>query len=371
VDKETKKQYQVALSLVSGVGASIAKNLISYCGSAQNVFEASSSQLRKIPNVGNKLVDALSGEKSRLLKEAERQLIEADKYDTKILLYTDKDYPQRLKNLPDSPYLIYHRGGTDLNTKKVVAIVGTRKATQYGKDMTQSLIAEMKQYNPLIVSGLAYGIDIEAHRASIKNDLPTIAVMASGMDTIYPSVHRETAKKMLSKGGLITEESFGTKPDAFRFPARNRIIAGMADVVVVVEAAEKGGALITARIANSYDKEVFAVPGRVNSAVSKGCNNLIKSHQASLLTGIKDFEYILNWSMKERKKMPQISLFENDFDEETKTIINFLKGKESVFIDDIVLKTQMPSSQVASCLLSLEFKGFVKSMPGKMFCLIN
>lgn len=370
MDRETKRYYQIALSLVSGVGASTAKNLISYCGSAQNVFEASAEKLRKIPNVGNKLVNALSGEKKAILIEAERQLKEADKYDTKIILYTDADYPQRLKNLPDSPYLIYHRGDADLNTQKIVAIVGTRKATQYGKDMTRTLIAEMKAYNPLIISGLAYGIDIEAHRAAIKNDLPTIAVMASGMNIIYPAAHKETAKTMLAKGGLITEQPFGTKPDAFRFPARNRIIAGMADVVVVVEAAERGGALITARIANSYDREVFAVPGRVNSAVSKGCNNLIKSHQASLLTSIKDFEYILNWTSK-AKKMPQISLFENDFDEGSRTIINFLKEKENAFIDDIVLKTQMPSSQVASCLLSLEFKGFIKSLPGKRFALIN
>src|SRR5690606_16227964 len=211
------------------------------------------------------------------------------------IFYTDKNYPTRLKQINDAPSLLYVKGNVDFENQKMVAIVGTRKATEYGKRCVEDLVAELVPHRATIVSGLAYGIDIHAHKQAVKNDLPTFGVMGSGMDIIYPSAHKETAKKMFANGGLITEHPFGTKPDAHNFPARNRIVAALSDAVIIVEAAAKGGALITADIANSYNKDVFAMPGNLRQSHSAGCNNLIKSNRAHLLTSVKDLEYIMNW----------------------------------------------------------------------------
>ncbi|HCM77049.1 MAG TPA: DNA-protecting protein DprA, partial [Cytophagales bacterium] len=293
----------------------------------------------------------------------------AEKADTRILFYLDADYPQRLKQFDDSPTLLYVKGSVNLNASKTVGIVGTRQATSYGKEMVEKLITELVPHQPLIISGLAYGIDIQAHKLALQKNLSTLGVMGSGMDVIYPSVHKDTAMKMLEHGGLVTENPFGTKPDAHNFPARNRIIAGLSDALIVVEAAEKGGALITAEIANNYNKDVFAIPGAVGQTYSAGCNKLIKVNKAHLLTGIKDIEYIMNWNPSEPITTQGVSQLDlNLFDPDELVVINMLREKKNAMvIDELSRKTSLSPSVLASLLLNLEFKNIVRSLPGKLY----
>ncbi len=355
---------QLALNFISGIGSYSIKQLISYCGSAEAVFKTSKSKLLKIPGIGPHAADLIINQKP--FEKAESELKRADAEGVKILLYTDKAYPQRLKHINDAPTLLYYKGSADLNTTKVVAIVGTRKATPYGKEFTEHLIEGLKAHDAIIVSGLAYGIDICAHKASLNASLDTIGVMASGINVVYPAVHREVAQRMIAAGGLLTEHSYDVKPDAHMFPARNRIIAGLADAVVIVEAAKKGGALITAEVANGYNRDVFAVPGNVGETYSEGCNNLIKANKAHLLTGIKDLEYIMNWepSGETTSKALDLSGLEKA---ELVVIKHLTEHKNGVMIDNLSWQTEMPVNQLASILLNLEFKGFVNSLPGKRF----
>lgn len=358
---------QLALNFIPGIGSYSVKQLVSYCGSAEEVFKISKAKLLKIPGIGPSTADLIVNQKP--FEKAEEELKRAVKEGVEILLYSDKNYPKRLKHINDAPALLYYKGNVDLNKTKVVAIVGTRKATNYGKEFTEELVAQLKAHDALVVSGLAYGIDICAHKASLSYDLPTIGVMASGINVVYPSVHRETAHKMIQNGGLLTEHSYDVKPDPHKFPARNRIIAGMVDAVIVIEAAKKGGALITAEVANGYNKDVFALPGDIGNAFSEGCNNLIKSHKANLLTGIKDLEYVMNW---EAQTEPVAKLDLTSLNgEELQVATQLADHKEGIQIDNLSWQTQLPVNQLASVLLNLEFKGFVNSMPGKRFKLVN
>ncbi len=356
---------QIALHFIPGVGHMLAKQLISYSGSAEALLKTSKGKLLKTPGIGPHTAEAIVNQIP--LKKAEEELEKCDKIGAKIILYSDKEFPKRLNHINDAPSLLYIKGSANLNTDKIVSIVGTRKATAYGKKITQQLVEELIPHNPLIVSGLAYGIDIHAHKSALKNNLNTIGVMASGIDTIYPSAHREVAIKMASQGALITENSIGSKPDAPKFPARNRIIAGMADVVIVIEAAIKGGALITAEIANTYNKDVFAVPGNLGNEFSSGCNNLIKINKAHLLNSVKDIEYIMNWEAGE-SKANQLSLNINDFDPEERLVIEELQQfDQPLHLDNLSWKTKVSASKLASILLNLEFKGYVISLPGKQY----
>ncbi|MFO0506645.1 MAG: DNA-processing protein DprA, partial [Chryseotalea sp.] len=245
-----------------------------------------------------------------------------------------------------------------------VAIVGTRQASDYGKSFVEKLIEELIPHQPLIISGLAYGIDIAAHKACVKHNLQTLGVLGSGIDVVYPAAHKETARRMCDNGGLISEQPFGTKPDAFNFPARNRIIAGLSDLIIVVEAADKGGALITAEIANSYNKEVMAVPGSVFSLQSVGCHQLIKQNKAHLLSDVKDIEYLMNWEPgidKKEKEIPQ-DLTENEL-----KVFQQLSVEHKKTMDEISWGSAIPIQQVAGILLNLEFRGLVKAFPGNQF----
>ncbi len=356
---------QVALNFIPGVGHMLVKQLVSYCGSAEDVLKASKSKLLKIPGIGAQTASAILSNKH--IQKAEDELAICEKYGIKLLLHTDPEFPKRLNQLNDAPSLLYYNGNADLNASKVVAIVGTRKATDYGKDITEHLIEQLIPHNPIIVSGLAYGIDICAHKAALKNNLETIGVLASGVNVIYPAVHREIAHKMIGQGGLLSENTIDSKPDAPKFPARNRIIAGMADAVLVIEAAARGGALITAEIANSYNKDVFAVPGPLNAEYSAGCNNLIKINKANLLTSVKDLEYLMNWEAGE-VVTEKLSFDLDSFEEDERLVISeLISQKESIMIDNLSWKTQLPISKLASVLLNLEFKGFVNSLPGKRY----
>ncbi len=362
-----EKVFQLALSLISGVGDITAKTLVSYCGSAKEIFKKTKSQLAKIPGIGTINADNIHSFKN--FAAAESEIKKCEKQQIRILFYTDKEYPKKLKHAPDAPVVLYYKGAADLNGKKTVAIVGTRKSTSYGRDFTEKIVEQLKPHQALIVSGLAYGIDICAHKAALKNGLETIGVMASGIDIIYPSTHQGTAMDMLRQGGLITEFKTGEKPEAHNFPSRNRIIAGMSDVVIVIEAATKGGALITAEIANSYNRDVFALPGDVGKRYSEGCNNLIKQNKATILTSVEDIEYVMNWQSDTSSAVTDDRYF--DFSTLTpaeQSIIELLStSPEGVIIDELSWKTQIPLNKLASDLLNLEFSGIIKPLPGKRF----
>ena len=361
-----EKLYQIALSRVPKIGGATVKNLVSYCGSAKGVFEAATGKLGKVPGIGTILINNIKSHCD--LETAQQEYEQVEKNNARILFYTDKEYPNRLKQVYDAPPIIYVTGNSDFNKNKMVAIVGTRNATTYGREFTEHIVNALSHHKATIVSGLAYGIDIAAHKAALKYNLPTIAVMASGLDIVYPAQHKSVAKDLQTNGALVSENPFGTKPDAHRFPARNRIIAGMADAVIVVEAARKGGALITAEIANSYNRDVFAVPGSVGESFSEGCNYLIKTNKAHLLERVEDIEYIMNWDKESSdvSNVPYIDM--STLPEKEKAIISlFNKNIKELVIDDISWKSQIPVAETASLLLQLEFKGIIKSLPGKKY----
>jgi DNA processing protein len=367
-----EKIYQVALSMVPHVGGAIAKQLINYCGSASEVFKSKNYLLQRIPGVGSKIAHAIKN--SDALDKAYQEVEICQRKGIQIIAYTDPDFPFRLKQIYDVPTIIYYKGTADLDHPRIVSIVGTRQATTYGRKVVEELITALASYNVLIMSGLAYGIDICAHRVALSSGLSTIGVIASGMNIIYPAVHKKEAVAMLHQGGLLTEHPLGSKPDAGKFPARNRLIAGLADATVVVEAAETGGALITANLANDYNREVFAVPGGLYQPYSKGCNNLIKNHKAHILTKAEDLLMMLGWDQQNKVSKaesgdhhtPKLDSF--DLDEREKAVMLQLMGlEEGMVIDDLSWKTNIPIYQLASVLLQLEFKSLVKVCPGKKF----
>lgn len=366
-----EKTYQLALYLLPGIGGVLFKQLISYCGSAEKVFSTPKSKLRKIPGIGEKITETLK-QSSEFLIQAEDEFNKISDLGGQVLMYNDPSYPYRLREINDSPPIIFYKGKANLNNTKVLSIVGTRNASEYGKDMVKEIIDGIKAHNPLIISGLAYGIDVEAHRHAIKCNLETVGVMATGLDIIYPAYHKKIAKKMEESGGLITEQKIGTTPEAPQFPARNRIIAGMCDVVIVVEAAKRGGALITAELANGYDREVFAVPGDLHSEFSEGCNKLIRNHKAHILTDPADIEYLMDWTLESDGKASEekigSSVDLDELDDNCRSIVTLLMEKPNgLTIDELSWQSQIPLNQIASNLLTLEFSGIVTSLPGKKY----
>ena len=277
--------YNIGVTLLPGVGSKTAKNLIAYCGSSEAVFSEKKSRLEKIPGIGSLLVETISNSdiQKDALERAEKEILFIEKENIVPLFFTEDGFPKRLKECADSPVLLYTKGAMHLNAERIISIVGSRKSTAYGKKICEQVVDAFAPYNILILSGLAYGIDICAHRASLKNNLSTVGVLAHGLDNLYPAEHYNTSEKMLEKGGLVSEFMSQTKMNPEYFPRRNRIVAGMADATVVIEATVKSGALITAEIANSYDRDVFAVPGRLDDASSDGCNLLIKANKAMLI----------------------------------------------------------------------------------------
>jgi DNA processing protein len=366
--------HPIALSLVPGVGGVLIRQLVSYCGSAEAVFAAPTARLLKIPGVGEvtaRAIRAAATTNSGTLLEAEKGLQRLEKIGAKVLFYTDVDYPARLKSLYDAPALLFALGNANLNATRTLALVGTRQATDYGRRITEEIVQAMQPYGVSIISGLAYGIDIMAHRASLSASLPTVAVMASGLDIIYPHTHSRTAQDMQANGGLLTEHLPGTKPDPRYFPARNRIIAGLADAVVIVEAAAKGGALITAEYANNYNREVFAVPGQVSQAFSAGCNKLIRENKAQIYTTPQDLVEALNWDQdpaaQAAAKSSASTPLPLDFTVPESQVVSLLRQKPGLHIDELSWQAQLPMGVLASLLLSLEFRGYVRSLPGKRY----
>ena len=365
--------YNIGITLLPGVGNVTAKNLVAYCGSAERVFNAKRSHLEKIPGAGAIMVDNLTDSdiQKDVLTRAEEEMKFMEKNNVSAVFFTDENYPRRLRECADSPAILYIKGKTDLNVEKIISIVGSRKSTAYGKKICEQIVEAFAPYNVLVASGLAYGIDIAAHRASLRNNLSTVGVLAHGLEFVYPGEHTNTAEKMCETGGLVSEFMSHTKMNPEYFPRRNRIVAGMSDATIVIEATYKSGALITAEIANSYDREVFAVPGRMDDISSEGCNLLIKTNKAMLIQSAEDVIKALNWDAGNHKqKQTQRELFANLSGEE-ELIVNLLREKGNVHIDDLSIKSNLPMSKTASLLLSLEFSGVVKSLPGKVYELNN
>ncbi len=365
MDRQEQTLYLIALSKIGGIGDARVKKLVAYCGGAKQVFNRPTSFLQKIPNVGKVLSTAVAS--SDVLKQAEEELAFAERNNVKAISFLDNDYPQRLKHCDDSPIVLYVKGNGSINPNRCVSIVGTRMATRHGKEITESIVEQLAVANVTVVSGLAYGIDINAHRACLKFGVPTIGCLAHGLDRIYPKVHGSTATEMLQNGALITDFPIGTKPDRENFPKRNRIVAGMADATIVVEASAKGGALITAGLAFDYNRDVFAVPGRVGDEYSAGCHQLIMSNKAGLITSGNDILKAMGWdATMETKKPQQQTKLLIDLTEEQEKVVAVLREKEHT-IDRLAVLSGFPMSKVASVLLELEFEGIVSNLPGKVY----
>lgn len=357
--------HQIALSCLPGIGPVLARNLLSYFGNVEDVFKAKTKHLAKVPGIGPKNKELLVNKEAFRLAENEIEFIE--KYKIKPYFLLDDDYPKRLKNCPDAPIILYFKGNADLNSSKIISIVGTRNATDYGREICRSLMSDLEVHKPLIVSGLAYGIDISAHKEAHKLKIPSVGVLAHGLDRIYPSQHRSMAEKMLDCGGLLTEFMSGTIPDRENFPKRNRIIAGLCDLTIVVEASLKGGALITAELANSYNRDVFAFPGRLNDEFSLGCNQLIKTNRANLITNVSDIEYIMGWNRElDEISKSQLTLPLNLSDDE-KIVHDVLFKKGTSAVDDLSFLTGFQQSKLVHILLGMEMQGLLISLPGKMY----
>jgi DNA processing protein len=366
-----KLLYQIGLTMIPGIGSINAKKLISYIGSEEAVFKEKKSQLIEIPGIGEILADEIINQD--ILKNAEQEINFINKEKINTVFYLDKNFPERLKHCEDSPVLLYYKGETNFNSQKILSIIGTRNATNEGKEITEKLIEDLAVvgHKPIIVSGLAYGIDIYAHKAALKNNLQTFAVLGHGLDILYPAQHKSIAEKIITQGALITEFTSKSRIDKQNFVKRNRIVAGISDATIVIESAEKGGALITAEIANSYNRDVFAFPGRINDKYSEGCNKLIKINKAMLIENYKDLEYILGWNITEKKKNEVQTLLFYDFTDDEKKIIQVLKLENGLMIDTISSRTQLPMSKVSALLLNMEFAGILKCLPGKIFSLIG
>ena len=364
------KLQQLALSLTKGIGNTNLKNLISYCGSPQEVFSTTKGKLEKVPGIGEKASKSLLDNKE-VFEKAEDILEYATKNDIKLLFYTDSDYPTNLKQLYDAPALVYLKGNNFPDNQRIISIVGSRNATKEGKKNVESIINELAPYNPVIISGLAYGIDIEAHKAALKNNLTTYGIMATGIEKVYPTIHNKIANSMLEKGGLLTEYPPFTKMDPARFPARNRIIAGLSDATLVVEAGEKGGALITAYLARDYDRDVFAIPGNLKNEYSVGCNNIIKNSLAQLVSSGEDIAFYLGWENKKNTSKSQVqNIKQDDVNDDEWNVIQLL-GNNELHIDEISWKSQIQIGKLASILLNLEFRNIVVSLPGKKYSVKN
>lgn len=357
---------KIALNFIPNIGAVNAKNLISYLGGIDKVFTSKKSQILKVPGIGEKRYQLLKKSNALALAEAEFERIKNK--DIEIVFYLDKEYPKRLKQQNDAPLLLYISGNINLNPKRTVAIIGTRSPTQYGQIQCNKVVSEIKKYDVSIISGLAYGIDSIAHRSAVKSNIPTIGILGNGLHSVYPQTNNALATKMKKNGGIVSEYTMLTKPDRENFPRRNRIIASLADVVIVIESARKGGSFITAEFANSYSKDVFALPGKLTDPMSEGCNHLIKTHKAHLYTSVEDIAYINRWDLQ--PKSQQLSLI-MDLTPQEQIIYDIIKRDFPISMDKLVYESRIQLSKLASILINLEFNGAIKSIPGKKYILVT
>ncbi|NOZ34614.1 MAG: DNA-protecting protein DprA [Chlorobi bacterium] len=359
-------KYKMALAQIPGLGPVNAKNLISYCGGIKEIFNTSEKKLLKTPGIGK--ITARSIIQSKQLPEDFTDEIKfITKNNIQFHFYLDNDYPFLLKQCPDAPLFFFKKGTiSSFDNRKIISVVGTRNATQRGKEICKNLIKELSEsgHNPIIISGLAFGIDICAHKAALKYGLETVSVLAHGFDRIYPAKHKNTASEITKQGALITEFTKGSKFERQNFLRRNRIIAGLSHASIIIESAAKGGSLVTADIANSYNRDVFAVPGRLDDKYSEGTNWLIKIHKAFLLQSAKDIEYILNW---EQNINPKQQVLFVELSEDEKKIAEILQTNSKAVIDYICKESGFNSAKTSALLLEMEFKNAVRCLPGKVF----
>lgn len=365
---DTELLYDIALTMVPQIGPIQAKTLVKCLGSARAVFTAPLGILQKIENIGQARASAIRS--FRDFSAAEKEMAFIRQYGIRPLTFTDPAYPQRLLNCYDSPTMLYYKGTADLNRPKIVAIVGTRMNTEYGRAITEKLIEDLSTLDILVISGLAHGIDAIAHRASLKNKLATVGVLAHGLDKVYPENHAALAREIVTQGGgLLTEFRSRTDPDKYQFPARNRIVAGMSDATIVIETGVKGGSMITAELANGYNRDVFAVPGRPVDPRSEGCNLLIRNHKAILLSDAGVLIDNMNWGEAvavKRRRQKEIFV---ELTRDEQVLVEMLRGREAVHIDEINLKSGLSNSAVAAAILNMEMQNIIFGRPGKLYSL--
>jgi len=364
----TALEALLILQHVPNLGDSSIKKIIQIVGSAEGVLKEKKANLLKIDGIGKVKLSAIHNKSHVLAAQKELDFIAKNKI--KCTCYDEVDYPFYLKQCLDSPIVLFSSGEINLSQKRIISIVGTRKITSYGKQFCEQLIEDLVPFDPVIVSGFAYGVDITAHKAAIKNNLQTVACLGHGLNQIYPKAHKQYMAAMEVNGGFFTDFWSDANFLPQNFLRRNRIIAGIAQATIVIESADKGGSLVTAQIANSYNRDVFALPGRVTDAMSKGCNMLIKTQQAHVITSVADLVYLLNWKTPaSQKKVIQPQLFQNFTSEEQK-IVDFLKHNNKQDLDRIAQHCNIPTYKLASLLLQLELKGVTRPLPGKMFDLV-
>jgi DNA processing protein len=368
-----QKLCQIGLTMINGVGDILGRQLLQTVGDAEAIFREKACMLEKIPGIGRVLAAEIK--RPEVLQQAEKELSFIEKNRITSYFISDNDYPFRLRECPDAPLLAYFKGSCDLNAQRTVSVVGTRKITDYGKEVCARLIAGLSEKLPglLVVSGLAYGTDITAHRNALKHQLPTLAVLAHGLDRIYPPVHRSTAIEMLENGGLLTDFPSETNPDKSNFVKRNRIIAGLTDATIVIESADKGGSLITADIAFSYSREVFAIPGRISDTHSQGCNHLIRQNKAGLITCAADFISAMRWdiSVASHVHAPVQTELVFSENEENNRILAILQEKKEMHINQLSVEMDMPVHKLSGLLFELEMDGLVKVTPGSVYKMIQ
>ncbi len=366
MSSEIPLKHKIALSIIPRIGDINARKLVSYFGNVEAIFREPYRTLVKIPGIGSETAKYISNK--TYLETAEKEADYVLKNNIRTFFYLDNNYPFRLRQCDDSPVLFYFRGDCDLNSPKIISVVGTRNATVHGREQCEKIIAGLAAGHPdlIVVSGLAYGIDITAHKAALSNGLLTVGVLGHGFKTTYPSVHWSIAREMTGKGGLLTDFLSDALPERNNFLKRNRIIAGMSDATLVVESGIKGGALITADMANSYNRDVFAVPGRPDDQWSAGCNSLIKNNKAALVDSSDDIEYFMNWRPEKSKPALQRSLF-SELDETEQKIFELISKEGESTIDLICRSLDIPVYKLSGLLLQMEFKGVVKCYPGNLY----
>ncbi|WP_282918690.1 DNA-processing protein DprA [Porphyromonas macacae] len=372
MNPEEEQLYGIALTMIPGVGHIGAKRLMDGMHSAADVFRLRKEIPGRMPEVSERIVQALDCPEAIARAEREMEFIARNRI--RCLTLNDEDYPSRLRECEDAPVVLFYKGEADLNALRVINLVGTRHAGDYGKGLCDAFLGDLKALCPdvLVVSGLAYGIDIHAHRAALANELPTVGVLAHGLDRIYPHVHRKTAVDMLQHGGLLTEFLSGTNPDRHNFVSRNRIVAGMCDATIVVESAEKGGSLITAELAESYHRDCFAFPGRVGDEYSKGCNRLIRDNKASLLLSAEDFVSAMGWGVpvrQDKTENVQRALFP-ELTEEEQAVVRILQRQGALQINTLVVEADIPVHKMSALLFELEMKGIIRVLAGGMYQLL-
>lgn len=359
--------HQIGLTFLKGIGPRKASQLVSKLGSIEAVFCEKLGDIQGLTGINTPVL--IKMQRDQALKLAEDQLNFIQKNNVSTHFYLDSNYPRRLKQCIDAPLLLYSKGNFDPNPIRVLSIVGTRASTEYGRSLCEELIQSISASQIQVISGMAYGIDICAHQLCVKNNIQTIGVLGHGLDRLYPSIHKRTAEQMFNNGGLMTEFIPGTIPDRENFPMRNRIVAGMADATIVIESKKSGGSLITAELANDYNRDVFAFPGNVGQQFSEGCNLLIQKNKAQMILNGSDFLKQMNWEEQKNPKVIQHSCF-IELSEEEQNVCKFLQGSTGEHIDVLSFKTTMPVSVLNVQLFHLEMKGVIKSLPGKKYTLI-